>query len=264
MRKLTGRIRAVKYEELKFKIPVESMTYREDSEFVVQKIVSILDERKKVKDNRIILNTNLKSGLPLKDINKIAGPMIEAWAFEVFAGIRDDSNNIYSLINAEAQDRLGMADIILQFRKSSSVVTGNIDVKATSDDIKKSGRSPNITSFSRIRTAYVKDPDFMFIVLSIKHKVYSERNKNTGLMDGIMEISEYNAYDLKFIGEEDLNYNPALGTGQIQVRDIHYVSTQYRTTWEMCQFLDRKYLHSSRRTVNDFYREAVRNKWLKE
>ena len=36
---------------------------------------------------------------PLKDINKIAGPMIEAWAFEVFAGIRDDSNNIYSLIN---------------------------------------------------------------------------------------------------------------------------------------------------------------------
>ena len=157
-----------------------------------------------------------------------------------------------------------MADIILQFRKSSSVVTGNIDVKATSDDIKKSGRSPNITSFSRIRTAYVKDPDFMFIVLSIKHKVYSERNKNTGLMDGIMEISEYNAYDLKFIGEEDLNYNPALGTGQIQVRDIHYVSTQYRTTWEMCQLLDRKYLHSSRRTVNDFYREAVRNKWLKE
>ena len=84
------------------------------------------------------------------------------------------------------------------------------------------------------------------------------------LVDGIMEISSYNAYDLKFIGDSDLSYNPALGTGQIQVNDIHYVSFQHRTTWEMCQLLDRKYLHSSRRTINDFYREAVRHKWLKE
>ena len=236
---LTARIRAVKYDELKFKIPVESETYRDDSEFVTRMILAILDERRKANDNRIIINTNLKAGLPLKDINKIAGPLIEAWAFEVFAGIRDDDSNIYSLIK-------------------------NIDVKATSDDIKKSGKSPNITSFSRIRTAYVTDPDFMFIVLSIKHKVYSERNKHTGLVDGIMAISSYNAYDLKFISESDLSYNPALGTGQIQVNDIHYVSLQYRTTWEMCQLLDRKYLHSSRRTINDFYREAVKNKWLKE
>ena len=103
MRGLTEKIKAVKYEELKFKIPIESETYREDSEFVVQKVLAILDGRRKANDNRIIINTNLKAGLPLKDINKIAGPLIEAWAFEVFAGIRDDDNNIYSLINAEAQ-----------------------------------------------------------------------------------------------------------------------------------------------------------------
>lgn len=254
----------LKYDELKFKMPVESDTYREDSEFVVSKIIGILDGRMAVNDNKIILNTNLKAGLPLKDINKLAGPLIEAWAFEIFAGIRDDDSNVYSLINAEAQGRLDMADIILQFRKGKSVLTGNIDVKATSDDITKSGRSPNITSFSRIRTAYVKDPDFMFIILSVKHKVYSERNKSTGLIDGVMEITDYNAYDLKFIGESNLTYNPALGTGQIQVKDIHYVSVQYRTTWEMCQLLDRKYLHNSRRTIDDFYREAVRHKWLKE
>lgn len=254
----------LKYDELKFKMPVESDTYREDSEFVVSKIIGILDGRMAVNDNKIILNTNLKAGLLLKDINKLAGPLIEAWAFEIFAGIRDDDSNVYSLINAEAQGRLDMADIILQFRKGKSVLTGNIDVKATSDDITKSGRSPNITSFSRIRTAYVKDPDFMFIILSVKHKVYSERNKSTGLIDGVMEITDYNAYDLKFIGESNLTYNPALGTGQIQVKDIHYVSVQYRTTWEMCQLLDRKYLHSSRRTIDDFYREAVRHKWLKE
>ena len=93
----------MKYDELKFKMPVESDTYREDSEFVVSKIIGILDGRMAVNDNKIILNTNLKAGLLLKDINKLAGPLIEAWAFEIFAGIRDDDSNVYSLINAEAQ-----------------------------------------------------------------------------------------------------------------------------------------------------------------
>ena len=252
------------YEDLLFKIPQESPTYEEDSKFVVNQMVAILDERKAAGDNKIIINTNLKMGLPLENINKIAGPMIEAWAGEVFAGIRDIDNNAYSLINVEAQERLGMADIVLQFRRDNRVLTGNVDVKATANDIEGSGKGPNITSFSRIRTAYVVDPDFIFIILSIKHRVYSERNKTTGLMDGVMEIVDYNAYDLKFISDADINYNPALGTGQIQIKDIHYVSYQYRTTWEMCQLLDRKYLKSSRRTIEDFYREAKKNKWIKE
>lgn len=253
----------MKYEDLKFKIPVESNSYREDSAFVIQQMTNILDTRKEIGDNKIIINTNLKLGLPLENINKIAGPMIEAWAVEVFSGIRDNLNNDYNLINVEAQERLGMADIILQFKKSGQVLTGNIDVKATANDIPNSGKGPNITSFSRIRTAYVTDPDFMFIILSIKHKVYSERNKETGLVDGIMEVVDYNAYDLKFISDADINYNPALGTGQIQIKDIHYVSYQYRTTWEICQLLDSKYLNSSRRTIDDFVREARKNKWIK-
>ncbi|WP_164174806.1 restriction endonuclease [Ruminococcus flavefaciens] len=253
----------MEYNDLIFKIPVESETYADDSAFVISQITAILDERKRVGDNKIILNTNLKLGLPLENINKIAGPMIEAWAGEVFSGIRDDMNNRYRLINVEAQERLGMSDIVLQFKKDGRVLTGNVDVKATANDIPNSGKGPNITSFSRIRTAYVTDPDFMFIILSIKHKVYSERNKNTNLVDGIMEIVDYNAYDLKFISDADINYNPALGTGQIQIKDIHYVTYQYRTTWEMCQLLDQKYLHSTRRTFDDFYREAKKNKWIK-
>ena len=103
----------------------------------------------------------------------------------------------------------------------------------------------------------------MFIVLSIKHRVYSRRNKTSGLIDGIMEIVDYNAYDLKFISDEDISYNPALGTGQIQIKDIHYITLQYRTTWQMCKLLDRKFLSSSRRTFEDFYREAVKHKWIK-
>ena len=253
----------MKYEDLIFKIPKESPAYKEDSAFVIRQITAILDARKRMGDNKIILNTNLKMGLPLENINKIAGSMIEAWAGEVFANIRDDRDNEYQLINVETQERLDMADIILQFRKSDRILTGNVDVKATANDIPNSGRGPNITSFSRIRTAYVIDPDYMFIILSIKHLVYSERNRKTGLVDGIMEVVDYNVYDLKFISDADINYNPALGTGQIQIKDIHYVTYQYRTTWEMCQLLDQKYLHSSRRSINDFYREARKNKWIK-
>ncbi|MBO6219473.1 MAG: hypothetical protein J6N81_07870 [Treponema sp.] len=55
-----------------------------------------------------------------------------------------------------------------------------------------------------------------------------------------MEIVDYNAYDLKHISDSDISYNPALGTGQIQIKDIHYVTTELRTTWEMCQLLDKK------------------------
>lgn len=252
------------YAELKFKIPQENSSYREDSYFVIRNILSILEERKEKGDDKIIINTNLRKGLPLENINKIAGPMVEAWAGEVFEGIRDSNDNIYNLVNVESQHRLEMADILLQFKKENKVLTGNVDVKATSNDIPDSGKSPNITSFSRIRTAYVKDPDFMFIILSIKHKVYSKRNENTGLMDGIMEIVDYNAYDLKYISESDISYNPALGTGQIQIKDIHYVTTEFRTTWEMCQLLDKKYLNSSKKTFDDFYREAKKNKWIKD
>ncbi len=251
------------YDELIFKIPQESESYEEDSNFVVQQIVSILEKRRASGQNKIVLNTNLKSGLPLENINKIAGPMIEAWATEVFSCIRDIPDNEYSLINVESQDRLGISDVILQFKKSKDVITGNIDVKATSNDIPKSGKSPNITSFARIRTEYVRDPDFMFIILSIKHKVYSQRNLNTNLTDGVMEIVDFNAYDLKFISDNDISYNPALGTGQIQIKDIHYITYQRRTTWEMCQLLDKKYLSSTRRTFEDFYREAKKNQWIK-
>ena len=132
----------MEYQNFNFKIPKESPTYSEDSAFVVQQIVMILDERKAEGNNKIVLNTNLRYGLPLENINKIAGPMIEAWACEVFSSIQDDSHNRYRLINVEAQERLDMADVILQFRKDRKVLTGNVDVKATTNDIPHSGKGP--------------------------------------------------------------------------------------------------------------------------
>ena len=82
-------------------------------------------------------------------------------------------------------------------------------------------------------------------------------------MDGIMEVVAYNAYDLKYLSSSDISYNPALGTGQIQVRDIHYVELEERTTWEFCQLLDQKYLQSARRSFDQWLELANKNGWIK-
>lgn len=256
----------LQYEQLNFKIPVESPDYHECSSFVIAHIESIMKSAIDEGRNQIVINTNLKLGLPMENINKVAGPFVEAWAFETFHAISEVSGNAYQLIHVEAKERLHMADVILQFKKKRPVdlgVTAEVDVKATSEDFDNSGKSPNITSFARIRTAYVEDGDYLFVILSLKHRVYSTRNTETELMDGIMEVVAYNAYDLKYLSASDISYNPALGTGQIQIKDIHYVSVEQRTTWEFCQLLDHKYLNSSRRDLNQWSELAQRNGWIK-
>ena len=256
---------SVKYDDLDFKIPREATDYAECSDFAIAAIQAIMEGAIKSGNNKILINTNLKLGIPMENVNKIAGPFVEAWAFEVFTESLDDGINKYELINVEAGERLNMADVILQFKKSrkrSSAVTGHVDVKATSKDIEGSGKSPNITSFARIRTAYVKDPDFIFIILSIKHRVYSSKDEDTKMMMGVMEIVDFNAYDLKYIAANDISYNPALGTGQLQVRDIHYVSFQERTTWEFCQLLDKKFI-ASKKGFDQWLEYAHQNGWIK-
>ncbi len=169
----------ISYQDLDLKIPSESEDYRICSDFVVEKIEKIMQLAMDSGRNKILINTNLKLGIPMENVNKIAGLFIEAWAFEIFDDVLLNSSNPYQLINVEAGKRLNMADVVLQFgfkRKRQSAVTGHVDVKATSVDIKNSGKSPNITSFARIRTAYLDDPDYIFIILSIKHKVYSNNS----------------------------------------------------------------------------------------
>ena len=170
------------------------------------------------------------------------------------------------MVNVEALERLNRADVLLQFKRNQSknaIITAEIDVKATAEDFESSGKSPNITSYARIRSAYVEDPDYLFVILSLKHKVYSQRNKETKLMDGIMEVVKYNAYDMKYISDSDISYNPALGTGQIQIKDIHYVTIRRRTVWEFCQMLDKKYLASSRRSFDSWLELANKYGWIK-
>ncbi len=253
------------YDELELKQPIESEDYEECSDFILQSINKIMASAMDTGKNKIVINTNLKLGIPMENVNKIAGPFVEAWAFEIFSESLQDGLNDYNLINVEAGERLNMADIILQFkktRKRCSSVTANVDVKATSNDIANSGKSPNITSFARIRSAYVEDPDYIFIILSIKHGVYSSRDESTKMMMGVMEVVDFKAYDLKYLADSDLSYNPALGTGQMQVRDIHYVSIQRRTAWEFCKMLDRKFL-ASKKGFNQWLEYAKQNGWIK-
>ncbi|MBF0211856.1 MAG: restriction endonuclease [Desulfamplus sp.] len=254
------------YDNLNLKKPKESDDYIDCSDFVVNAVESIIQNAINKERNKIIINTNLRLGIPMENVNKIAGPFIEAWAHEIFSEALEDENNQYQLINVEAGERLNMADVILQFkrkRKHQSSVTANVDVKATSNDIKNSGKSPNITSFARIRTSYIKDPDYLFIILSIKHKVYSTRDSETKMMMGVMEVVDFNAYDLKFLSIQDISYNPALGSGQLQIRDIHYVTRENRTTWEFCQILDRKCI-LSRTGYDGWLRYAKKYEWIKD
>lgn len=253
------------YESLNLKKPKQSDDYEECSSFIINAIEGIMQSAMDSGRNKIIINTNLKLGIPMENVNKIAGPFVEAWAIEVFSEILEDENNRYNLINVEGGERLNMADVILQFkkeRKRSSAVTGNVDVKATSKDIKNSGKSPNITSFARIRSAYVEDPDYIFIILSIKHKVYSSKDEGTSMMMGVMEVVDFNAYDLKLISDKDISYNPALGTGQIQIRDIHYVELVSRTTLDFCLMLDRKFI-ASKKGYLQWLEYAQKNNWIK-
>lgn len=255
----------MKYEQLDLKKPIESEDYAECSEFIVNSIESIMKDAMDTGRNKIVINTNLKLGIPMENVNKIAGPFVEAWAFEVFTESLDDGINKYNLINVEAGERLNMADVILQFkktRKRSTAVTGHVDVKATSKDIEGSGKSPNITSFARIRTAYIQDPDFIFIILSIKHRVYSSKDVESKMMMGVMEVVDFNAYDLKYIASNDISYNPALGTGQLQVRDIHYVTYEKRTAWEFCELLDKKFM-ASKKGFDQWLEYAEKNGWIK-
>lgn len=253
------------YKELDVKIPEESKNYEVMSEKALNKINKMVQRKFDSDDHSIILDTNILGTFPLDNINKLAAPLIEAWAANIFKEVVEIENNEFSLINVEVgTKRTDLADIILQFKfNDTDYATSNIDVKSTTDTIKKSGKSPNITSFAKIRSAYLEDPDFMFIILSVRYHPYSETNLETGFAKGVIDLSDFHSYDFKYLSENDFTINPALGTGQVQIKDIHYINIEKRSTWKLIRILDDKYIHSSRRTFDDWKKEAQKNKWIK-
>jgi hypothetical protein len=73
-----GKTRTMKYDGLEFKIPKQCSDYDDCSAFVTTSIKNIMKEAVESGRNRIVINTNLKLGLPMENINKIAGPFVEA------------------------------------------------------------------------------------------------------------------------------------------------------------------------------------------
>ncbi len=257
---------ATNVSELELKIPVESLKYPEWSRDLIGRVRAIIQQAIDTKNNMILIHTNLRRGLPLENINKIAGPFVEAWAVEQFELISEQKDNGFHLIYVEAGRRLDVFDVVLQFKRDAAedagYLTANVDVKATAQDIVTSGKSPNITSYAKIRSEYVADADYVFLILSLRHKVYGERDPQTGMTNGIMEVVSCAVYDLKYLSESDISYNPALGTGQIQIRDMQYISTKPRTTVEFVQILDAKFIRSQ---GEQKWREFARKyQWIKE
>ena len=245
------------------KIPRESSDYKLQSDIVCSSIYSIIEQQIKTGNNRIFIRTNLKLGLPLENINKIAGPFVEAWALEKFQEISDDIGNKYGLINVEGGKRLDFYDMVLQFKikTNNQLISANVDSKATAEDIPNSGKSPNITSYAKVRTEYLNDPDCIFIVLSLKHKVFTEKSDDLKITNGIMEVVSHNVYDLKYVSSKDISYNPALGTGQIQIKDIHYVTRVETTVDHFVKMLDEKFIKSH--TFEKWLEMAKKYKWIK-
>jgi hypothetical protein len=247
----------------KRKFPKESKLYPKMSDGVCIAIRKIIQDAISNGNNKIFIRTNLKRGLPLENINKVAGPFVEAWALEKFEEISDKIGNKYGLVNVEAGKRLDPFDMILQFKLKGidDYVSANVDSKATSEDILTSGKSPNITSFARIRNEYLDDPDYIFLILSLKHKVFSEKADNDGITNGIMQVTAYHVYDIKYVSSKDLNYNPALGTGQLQIRDIHYVDEQKKTAEQFIKMIDDKYIKS--KGLKSWVKLAEKYQWTK-
>ena len=235
--------------------------YQENSKMAIDQIDKIIQNRISSGNNEIVVDVGLKRGIPMTNIHRIAAPIVEQWANEVFE--EELENEKYDLVGVEvAEGRLDIVDVVLSFkRKNKDGFNAQVDVKATSGDIETSGKSPNITSFVKIRSAYINDPDFMFVILSLKHSVYSDTTGEK--VKQYLVVKQANTYDLKNISEKDFNINPALGTGQLQIRDIHYVNTEHRTTWEFCQLLDRKFMNAEINTKDRWIKYARKNEWIK-
>jgi hypothetical protein len=83
------------YDTQDFKIPVQSDDYIEYSRFVTISIEAIIKAAIERGENKIVINTNLRRGLPMENINKIAGPFIEAWAAQTFYDVLEDKRFVH-------------------------------------------------------------------------------------------------------------------------------------------------------------------------
>ena len=72
------------YEDLVMKKLSNLMINEDCSSFVVHSIEKVIKDAMDSGQNEIVINTNLRLGIPMENVNKIAGLLLEAWVFEKF------------------------------------------------------------------------------------------------------------------------------------------------------------------------------------
>lgn len=213
---------------------IKSQTLQE----IIQEILGsiIKDEATKY----IEVKTNLSCGLPLKDIHKIAGPLVDEWAYEKLLEKVGHSflNGDFKLINVISKSSSSLEDILLQAEYKGELLGILIDVKSASlEKGNNAGKGSNITSFRKIRPFYVNNPNAYFIILSIKHKAYINEH---GVRQGF-EIIGSNVFDLKLVVCDELKFNKRMGD-QFQITNSMKVNQIDRSTDEFIELLDQKYV----------------------
>ena len=92
--------------------------------------------------------------------------------------------------------------------------------------------------------------------------MFSEKADGNGITNGIMQVNACHVYDIKYVSAKDLNYNPALGTGQMQIRDIHYVDEERKTAEQFIKMIDEKYIKS--KGLKPWLKLAEKYQWIKK
>jgi hypothetical protein len=233
---------------MSLKMPLESADYWEKSRYVRTRLEKLFNSAIAGGDNEIRITTNLRQGLPLSNVNQLAGAFIEAWAQErlelVMKGLEGYDQGDYQLLAVENGERGGLADIMLRFGRGKQILAADVDVKATAADIPGAGKGPNVTSYAKIRNQYLADPDYIFIILAVEHTVRS-RPLPDGKAESVMKVASCRLFDLKAVADKDLVFNPSLGHGQLQIRQIQHMEVgPKRTTADFCALLDAKYVAS--------------------
>lgn len=185
--------------------------------------------------NKVTLLTNLKRGIPTKDIHKIAGPLTDEWVYQVLNDIGSDSTNKYGIYDVQSKDSSSLDDVSFRIKGLPEPIM--IDVKSASlEKGDKAGKSSNLTSFRKIRPHYLDNPNSIFLILSVKNGPYIEARQRKGF-----EMTSFNVFDLKLVKDSELKFNTAMGD-QFQIGNSMKVTQVERTTADFIKLIDSKYI----------------------
>jgi len=192
--------------------------------------------------NYLEVSTNLRCGIPPKDVHKIAGPLIDQWCFERLEDqvLNNETSQKLIVMSVISKDSSSLEDILLKVKYKGNDFDVLIDVKSASlEKGNAAGKGSNLTSFRKIRPFYLHNPNSLFLILSIKHDARIYHGKRTGF-----NIVSHNIFDLKLVDERELLFNKRMGD-QFQIKNslsVHQVES--RSTKEFIELIDQKYINS--------------------